>query len=135
MQTIGLIAGMSWESSQLYYQMINRDVQQRLGGLHSAQMLIYSVDFAPIEQLQHAGDWDGAAAILIDEAWVDKRVDQDVTIVKAIADGALQFAALNQAEIRVRHDFGACAQAGTFWTRWAFHSGRASIITCASAQG
>ena len=68
MKTIGLIAGMSWESSQLYYQMINRGVQHRLGGLHSAQMLMYSVDFAPIEQLQHSGDWQGAAAILADAA-------------------------------------------------------------------
>jgi len=68
MKTIGLIAGMSWESSQLYYRLINQGVQQRLGGLHSAQMLIYSVDFAPIEQLQHCGDWDGAAAVLVDAA-------------------------------------------------------------------
>ena len=68
MQTIGLIAGMSWESSQLYYQIINRGVQQQLGGLHSAQILMYSVDFAPIEQLQHSGDWLGAASILVDAA-------------------------------------------------------------------
>jgi len=59
---------MSWESSQLYYRLINQGVQQRLGGLHSAQMLMYSVDFAPIEKLQHLGDWDGAAAILVDAA-------------------------------------------------------------------
>jgi aspartate racemase len=68
MKTIGLIAGMSWESSQLYYRLINQGVQQRLGGLHSARMLIHSVDFAPIEKLQHLGDWDGAAAILVDAA-------------------------------------------------------------------
>ena len=68
MKTIGLIAGMSWESSQLYYRLINQGVQQRLGGLHSAQLLMYSVDFAPVEKLQHAGDWDGAAEILVDAA-------------------------------------------------------------------
>ena len=68
MKTIGLIAGMSWESSQLYYRLINQGVQQRLGGLHSARILMYSVDFAPIEKLQHLGDWDGAAAILVDAA-------------------------------------------------------------------
>lgn len=59
---------MSWESSQLYYQLINREVRQRLGGLHSAKLLMYSVDFAPLEKLQHAGDWEAAAKILIDAA-------------------------------------------------------------------
>lgn len=68
MKTIGLIGGMSWESSLLYYRLINEDVRQRLGGLHSAKVLMYSVDFAPIESLQHAGDWDGAADVLIDAA-------------------------------------------------------------------
>lgn len=59
---------MSWESSLLYYRLINEDVRQRLGGLHSAKILMYSVDFAPIESLQHAGNWDGAADVLIDAA-------------------------------------------------------------------
>ncbi len=68
MKTIGLIGGMSWESSLLYYRMINQGVKARLGGLHSAQVLMYSVDFAPIEALQHAGDWDGAAEVLADAA-------------------------------------------------------------------
>jgi aspartate racemase len=68
MKTIGLIGGMSWESSLLYYRLINQGVQQRLGGLHSAELLMHSVDFAPIEKLQHCGDWDGASKILIDAA-------------------------------------------------------------------
>ena len=68
MKTIGLIGGMSWESSQHYYRLINQAVQQRLGGLHSARLLMHSVDFAPIEQLQHSGDWEGASAILVDAA-------------------------------------------------------------------
>ena len=68
MKTIGLIGGMSWESSALYYRLINSGVKQRLGALHSAQLLMYSVDFAPIEALQHAGDWQGAARVLIDAA-------------------------------------------------------------------
>jgi len=68
MKTIGLIGGMSWESSALYYRLINAGVRDRLGPLHSAQLLMYSVDFAPIEALQHAGDWQGAAEILIDAA-------------------------------------------------------------------
>jgi aspartate racemase len=65
MKTIGLIGGMSWESSLLYYRLINRGVQQRLGGLHSAELLMHSVDFAPIENFQHTGDWEGASKILI----------------------------------------------------------------------
>ena len=68
MKTIGLIGGMSWESSLHYYRLINEAVKRRLGGLHSAQLLMHSVDFDPIEKRQHAGDWDAAAAILIDAA-------------------------------------------------------------------
>jgi aspartate racemase len=58
MKTIGLIGGMSWESSSLYYQVINREIQRRLGGVHSAKCLMYSVDFGEIAHLQHQGDWD-----------------------------------------------------------------------------
>lgn len=68
MKTIGLIGGMSWESSLLYYRLINEGVRQRLGGLHSAQMLMYSVDFAAIEKLQHSGDWEAAAEVMVDAA-------------------------------------------------------------------
>ncbi len=68
MKTIGLIGGMSWESSVEYYRLINEAVKERLGGLHSAQLLLYSVDFAAIERLQHGGDWDAAGAILADAA-------------------------------------------------------------------
>jgi aspartate racemase len=68
MKTIGLIGGMSWESSAEYYRLINEAVKERLGGLHSAELLLYSVDFAAIERLQHAGDWDAAGAILADAA-------------------------------------------------------------------
>jgi aspartate racemase len=64
MQTIGLLGGMSWESTQDYYRRINRGVQAALGGLHSAELVLYSVDFAPIEAAQAAGDWDAAAARL-----------------------------------------------------------------------
>ncbi|UAW97807.1 aspartate/glutamate racemase family protein [Halopseudomonas nanhaiensis] len=64
MKTIGLIGGMSWESTQTYYQLINQMVRERLGGLHSAKLVLYSVDFAEIEALQHRGDWDATARIL-----------------------------------------------------------------------
>ena len=66
MKTIGLIGGMSWESTQGYYRAINEGVKRRLGGLHSAQLALYSVDFEPIEKLQHADDWEGTADILAD---------------------------------------------------------------------
>ena len=61
MKTICLIGGMSWESTQLYYQIINRAVAQRLGGLHSARILLHSLDFDEVVQGQRAGDWDGLA--------------------------------------------------------------------------
>lgn len=64
MRTIGLIGGMSWESSLHYYRLINEGVGRRLGGLHSAPIVMHSVDFAPIEKMQAEGRWDDAAAVL-----------------------------------------------------------------------
>src|SRR5215472_18353456 len=60
MKTMGLLGGMSWESSAVYYRIINRAVQDRLGGVHSAKLLLYSFDFAEIAALQAAGDWEEA---------------------------------------------------------------------------
>ena len=68
MKTIGLIGGMSWESSLHYYRLINEGVRARLGGLHSAQLLLHSVDFAPIERMQAEERWDDAGAALADAA-------------------------------------------------------------------
>ncbi|MCL7938702.1 aspartate/glutamate racemase family protein [Halomonas sp. ATCH28] len=64
MRTIGLIGGMSWESTQTYYRLINQGVKARLGGLHSARLVLYSVDFAEIEALRRRGDWAATARIL-----------------------------------------------------------------------
>lgn len=64
MKTIGLLGGMSWESTVPYYRLINQRIKQRLGGLHSAKVILYSVDFHDIERLQHAGDWDAAGLML-----------------------------------------------------------------------
>jgi aspartate racemase len=64
MRILGLIGGMSWESTVPYYCLINQDVKRRLGGLHSARLILYSVDFHELERLMHAGDWDGAGATL-----------------------------------------------------------------------
>ena len=68
MKTLGLIGGMSWESTIPYYRIINETIRERLGGLHSARLLLYSVDFHDIEQLQQAGVWDEAGRILADAA-------------------------------------------------------------------
>jgi aspartate racemase len=68
MRRIGLLGGMSWESTAVYYRLVNETVRDRLGGLHSADCLLRSVDFAAIEPLQRDGDWDTAAALLADEA-------------------------------------------------------------------
>ena len=68
MKTIGLLGGMSWESTMGYYRAINEGVKNALGGLHSAKIILNSVDFDPIEKLQHNGDWDGTAAILSEAA-------------------------------------------------------------------
>ena len=64
MKTIGLIGGMSWESTVTYYQVINNKVKEMLGGLHSAKILLYSVDFAEIEECQAKGEWEKSAEIL-----------------------------------------------------------------------
>ena len=68
MKTIGLLGGMSWESTLGYYRAINEGVKKILGGLHSAKIVMYSVDFEPIEKLQHAGNWEGTARILSESA-------------------------------------------------------------------
>lgn len=68
MKTIGLIGGMSWESSLEYYRIINEQVKKNLGGSHSAKSLMYSVDFEEIKLLQHEGNWDKATQIMVDAA-------------------------------------------------------------------
>ena len=64
MKTIGLLGGMSWESTVPYYQIVNETVKEKLGGLHSAKLLLYSVDFAEIEECQARGEWEKSAEIL-----------------------------------------------------------------------
>jgi aspartate racemase len=68
MKTIGLIGGMSWESTVPYYRVINETVKEQLGGLHSAKLILYSVDFHEIEELQRQGDWDSAGLVLANAA-------------------------------------------------------------------
>jgi aspartate racemase len=66
MKTIGLIGGMSWESTAIYYRVINQEVQKRLGGVHSARLVMFSVDFADLEELQRADRWDEATKLMVD---------------------------------------------------------------------
>jgi aspartate racemase len=67
-KTLGLIGGMSWESTTLYYQLLNRLARDRLGGQHSAKLILWSVDFAPVAALQSAGLWDEATSLMVDAA-------------------------------------------------------------------
>lgn len=81
MKTIGLIGGLSWESSIEYYRIINESVKEKLGGLHSAQCLLFSFDFAEIETLQMAGDWEKATFRMIHAARQLERGGADVLII------------------------------------------------------
>ena len=80
-KTIGLLGGMSWESSALYYRLLNEGVRARLGGLHSARCVLLSVDFAEIERLQVAGDWEQAGKLLADEARALQAAGVDVLVL------------------------------------------------------
>jgi len=81
MKTIGLIGGMSWESTVTYYQIINETVRQQLGGLHSAKILLYSVDFAEIEECQVHDEWDRSAQILTDAAINLEKAGADYLVI------------------------------------------------------
>lgn len=81
MKVLGLIGGMSWESTIPYYRMINQHVKEQLGGLHSARIILYSVDFHEIEQLQAKGDWQTAGQVLSDAALSLKRAGAEVVVV------------------------------------------------------
>ena len=80
MKTIGLIGGMSWESTTSYYQIINETIKKELGGLHSAKILLYSVDFAEIEHYQAVGDWEKSGQLLTDIAQGLEQSDTDLPL-------------------------------------------------------
>jgi len=83
MKTIGMIGGVSWESTAEYYRLINQMVNERLGGVHSAKLLVHSVDFGEIEALQRAGDWDRIVAILAEAAQGLERSGADFLVVSS----------------------------------------------------
>ncbi len=81
MKTIGLLGGMSWESTAIYYRLINQGIRERCGGLHSAKILLYSVDFAEIEQLQSRGQWQEAGVILGEAARRLERAGAELLLI------------------------------------------------------
>ena len=81
MKTLGLLGGMSWESTVTYYQIINETVKQELGGLHSAKILLHSVDFAEIEAYQASGEWDKSASLLSRAAQNLERAGADYIVI------------------------------------------------------
>lgn len=81
MKTIGILGGMSWESTLEYYRIINETTKENLGKLHSAKIAMVSVDFEPIEVLQHQGDWEGTAKILIENAKSIEKAGADFLII------------------------------------------------------
>lgn len=83
MKTLGLIGGMSWESTAHYYARINELVAERLGGLHSAQLLLYSVEFHELQKLQHADDWAAAARLMVDVARRLERAGAEALVICA----------------------------------------------------
>jgi aspartate racemase len=80
-KVIGLLGGMSWESSAEYYRLINQGVRAQLGGVHSARILLWSFDFAEVEALQHRGEWDQAGALLADAARRLERGGADLILI------------------------------------------------------
>jgi len=80
-KTIGLLGGMSWESTAIYYRELNKGIKAKLGGLHSAKICLVSVDFAEIEKLQHIEDWDGTAAILSQAASAIEKGGADFLLI------------------------------------------------------
>ena len=81
MKTMGMIGGMSWESSIEYYRLVNEEVKRQLGGLHSAKCLMYSVDFEEIERYQRQGDWEKATDVMIDAAQRLERGGADFVVI------------------------------------------------------
>ena len=81
MKTIGLIGGMSWESTVTYYQILNETVKQRLGGLHSAKILLYSIDFDEIEKYQSSGEWEKSAEVLSQAAMNLEKAGADFIVI------------------------------------------------------
>jgi len=103
LKTIGLIGGMSWESSLEYYRIINETVVSKLGGLHSAQCLMYSVDFNEIELLQHQDKWDELTDIMVNIANALKKAGADFIVICSNTMHRMAYEIENRAGIKVLH--------------------------------
>ena len=113
MKTIGLIGGLSWESTVEYYRIINRETQRRLGGVHSARILMYSFDFADIAERQAAGQWDDARDMMIAAAKRLKAAGADFLVICANTMHKMADAVEWQSELPVLHVTDATAKAIT----------------------
>jgi aspartate racemase len=102
-KTIGLIGGMSWESSAEYYRIVNQEMQKRLGGVHSARSLMWSVDFGEIERLQHRGEWDRLADEMKDAAIRLERGGADFVVLCTNTMHRLADAVVSAVEIPLLH--------------------------------
>lgn len=139
MKTLGLIGGMSWESTAIYYRQINEQVKQRLGGLHSAQLLLWSFDFEEIAKLQSSENWEGAAERMIDVGKRLKNAGADALVIctntmhKMASDvenhTALPLIHIADATAKAIHATG-CSKVGLLATRFTmeqeFYTGRLS---------
>lgn len=103
MKTIGLIGGMSWESTVTYYQLVNETVKRELGGLHSAKLLLYSVDFSEIEECQEKGEWDKSAEILAAAAKNLEKAGADFIVICTNTMHKVAPAIQKQIEIPIIH--------------------------------
>ena len=111
MKTIGLIGGMSWESSALYYQLINEETKRRLGGHHNATSVMVTIDFAEVEHLQHAGDWDRLGVLLAESAQSLERAGADFVVLCTNTMHKLAEAITGSTKIPLLHIVDAMAKA------------------------
>lgn len=110
MKTIGLIGGLSWESSAEYYRIINQSIQARLGSLHSAKSLMYSFDFAQIEKLQHQGLWDEATQMMVEAAQSLEKGGADFILICSNTMHKMAEAVQNRVKIPLLHLADATAE-------------------------
>ncbi len=110
MKTIGLLGGLSWESSAEYYRIINQTTQKRLGGVASAKSLMYTFDFAEIEELQHKGDWDAATNMMLEASQNLKKGGADFLVICSNTMHRMAEVVENQVGLPLLHIADATAQ-------------------------
>jgi aspartate racemase len=111
MKTIGMIGGMSWESSLEYYRIMNETVKEKLGGFHSAQCILYSVDFDDVEKMQHQGDWESLTRMMIEAGQRVKRAGADFLVICTNTMHMMADAVQNAVQIPLLHIADVTAEA------------------------